>query len=327
MAKTSIIVHNPCNEITRYIRNYNFFWDYFTEYLKQFFDVEENRYYEHIHKEPYKINLKKGTHWNLTVLDCEYVIENKETGEFHVISVSDVMSSMLLNEAHNPFCKTILVSQYNPRRLFYYKDTIPYKDLKGVEIKEYSYKYKPWVYFQAMFQNLDMLYYKRKSIAKKSDILYFRGSSLNERTFLDHIDKKYVTEFNSVSPDYYFNEIINHKIAISIDGKGEFCYRDVECLGMGIPFIRYEYKSVFDSFLIPNYHYISIPRPPDMTDYAYGTKEHADVFIKRYLDVVNNEEFLSFISANARKYYEDNFVYDKIADRTFDLLNLKSWIK
>lgn len=327
MSKTSIIVHNPCNEVTRYIRNYNYFWDYFTEYLKQFFDVEENRYSEDIHKLPYKINLKKGTHNNLLLYDCEYVIENKETGEFHVISVSDIATGAILQEAHNPFCKTILVSQFNPNRLFLYQDSVPYKCINGVITKEYFYKFKPWVYFQCLFQDLDVLYMKRKFITNKSDILYFRGSSLNERQFLNHLDKKYVSDFISVNPDHYFKEIINHKIAISIDGKGEFCYRDIECFAMGIPIIRFEYQSVLDQALIPNYHYISIPRPSDMKYYSNGTKEHANIFTEKYLQVVNNEEFLSFISENARKYYKDNLVYNKITERTFALLNLQSWIK
>ena len=140
MDKCKIIVHNPCNDITRHFKNYNFFWDYFTEFLKQYFDVEENRYFEDIHKMPYNVNLKKGFTNNLNVYDCEYIIENKETGDFHIISVSDIETSAMLNEASNPFCKNILVSQFNPKRLFMWKNEIPHKDIGYYNLKDYDHR-------------------------------------------------------------------------------------------------------------------------------------------------------------------------------------------
>ena len=327
MDKCKIIVHNPCNDITRHFKNYNFFWDYFTEFLKQYFDVEENRYFEDIHKMPYNVNLKKGFTNNLNVYDCEYIIENKETGDFHIISVSDIETSAMLNEASNPFCKNILVSQFNPKRLFMWKNEIPHKDIAGKEVRNYFFKFKPWCYFQSSLINLDPFYYKRKYIKNKKEELFFRGSALNERVFLTFLDKKYVTEFSDVNEKDYFEEIINHKIALSIDGKGEFCYRDIECFALGVPIIRFEYESSFDQILIPNYHYISIPRPTNMNEYKEGTKEHAELLIESYLHAVKNEELLNFISKNARKYYEDNLIYSKIASRTFSLLNLQAWSK
>ena len=313
MRKPKIIVHNPCNEKTRYFRNYNFFWDSFTHYLKQHFEVEENRYFDGADRERWQVQLKNSISNNFLLLECEYVIENADTGEFHIISVSDDFSHATLNEKENPFCKSILFSQFNPSKV---------KSHTG----EFFSKYKPWIYFQSLFDNLDMFYHKRQYIKEKSNTLFFKGTSIQDRSFLSHLDKNYVTDFTPTNPNDYFNQLIAHKLAISIDGRGEFCYRDVECFGCGVPIIRYEYESILTEPLIPNYHYISIPRPSDMTLYRTGTKEHADKFMEKYFEVINNDRLLAFISKNAREYYEKNLSLKPSLDKTYELLNLNDWI-
>jgi hypothetical protein len=313
MGKPKIIVHNPCNEKTRYFRNYNFFWDSFTHFLKKNFEVEENRYFEGADRERWQVQLKNSISNNFLLLECEYVIENADTGEFHVISVSDDFSHASLNEKENPFCKSILFSQFNPSKV---------KSHAG----EFFYKYKPWIYFQSLFDNLDMFYHKRQYIKEKSNTLFFKGTSIQDRSFLSHLDKNYVTDFAPTNPNDYFNQLITHKLAISIDGRGEFCYRDVECFGCGVPIIRYEYESILSEPLIPNYHYISIPRPHDMTLYRTGTKEHADKFMEKYFEVISNERLLAFISKNAREYYEKNLSLKPSLDKTYSILNLNNWL-
>lgn len=313
MYKPKIIVHSSCNDVTRYIRNYNYFWDRLTDYLKIYFEVEENRFFENADKERRHIKLDKGISNDFLVLDCEYIIENKENGEFHILSVSDILTHSCLNERANPYCKTILFSQFHPKNV-------------EIHVKEYFYKYKPWVYFQCLFQDLDMWYYKRQYIKEKSNTLYFRGTSHQDRTFLSHLDPNFISNLHSVDSLQYFNELINHKLALSIDGRGEFCYRDIECFACGVPIIRFEYESVLAQPLIPNYHYISIPRPSDMKLYRLGSKEHADILMKKYFEVINNEELLNFISKNAREYYEKNLTFNNILKNTHSLLNLNSWL-
>ncbi len=314
MSKSKIIIHNPCNEKTRYYRNYNLFWDIFTRYLEQYFEIRENRYFEAAEREKWTTPLKNNVLDSITLLECEYVIENADTQEYHILSVSDDFSQAVLNHRANPFCKSILFSQFNPNSVKHHTG-------------EYFYKYKPWVYFQSVFDNLDLLYYRRQYITNKSNILFFKGSMINDRTFLSHLDKNYVTDFSPTSPNDYFNQLISHKLAISIDGRGEFCYRDIECFGSGVPIIRYEYESILTEPLIPNYHYVSIPRPSDMTLYRTGTKEHADKFMEKYFEVINNEELLNYISRNAREYYEKNLSIRPTLDKTFEILKLKEWIK
>jgi len=311
---TKIRIHNPCNDLTKNSRYHNYFWDEFTEYLKKFFDIEENRYYKDAHRTRFRINLDRGISQNFELLECEYLIENLKTGEFVIISAADNISSGVIDERYNPLFKKAIISQFLPKEL---EDTV----------KECMYKYSPWTYFQtAPFFDLDSFYQKRILTPPTEDKLYFKGTWLVDREILAHINKNIISPFNVVPPTQYFNEIIKHKIALSVDGLGEFCYRDIECFAIGVPIIRFEYLSKMYNELIPNYHYISLPRPIDMGLYRLGNKDHAELLEKRYYEVLNDMEFLNFISKNARKYYEDNCTINNILKNTFNLLNLNMWL-
>lgn len=310
---TKIKIHNPCNKHTRYYRNYNLFWDKFTDFLKIHFDVEENRFFENAHSERFPINLNKGVSGNLLILECEYVIENLDNGEFVIMSVADDLNHCILNEQSNPFLKKVLVSQFDPEKILNHT-------------RENFFKYSPWTYFQSQIIDLENYYNKRKDIKELDKKIFFKGTSLEDRSILKHIDQELITDFRPEPPDSYFNQIINHKIALSVDGRGEFCYRDVECFGVGVPIIRYEYVSKFYSELIPNYHYISIKRPSDMTSYRAGTEEHAKKLIERYNEVIEEDNFLNFVSNNAREYYINNVADEAKIKNTFNLLNLHNWL-
>jgi len=314
--KPKVRVHNPTNSETRYSRNYNYFFDVFTNYLKKFFTVEENRYYKHAHKDKLKVDLINGLSNNFYVGECEYIIENFKTGEFVVLTVSDYpLTHAVLNEyrENNACFKKALISQYNP--------TI----IEG-HITTDKDKVEPWYYFQTDFVNLDVLYEKRKHIKTKLEKIYFKGST-SYRSFLDHISSDIITDNNTISPtENYLNDLINYKLGLSIDGVGEFCYRDVELMGIGVPMLRYEFLSKMNTPLVPNFHYISVDRPNDLPLYRDGTKVHADKLIERYREVIGDKEFLEFISKNARQYFDDNLKYENLIPKTFQLLKLDDWI-
>lgn len=309
---TKIIIHNPCNEYTKNYRYYNLFWDEFTLFLKKHFDVYENRYYVNAHKERFPVKLIKSTNNDFLLLDCEYVIENAVTGEFVILSVADDLTHGILNEKSNPFLKKVLVSQFLPEKIEHH-------------VGNFLEKYYPWTYFKSSIVDIEPYYNKRKEIKEFIDKLYFKGTSLSDRPILNYIDKSIITEFKPINQEFYYDDIIKHSIALSVDGRGEFCYRDVECFGLGVPVLRFEYKSKFYDDLIPNYHYISIPRPDDMSLYRTGNERHAKLIEQRYFEVINDSEYLKFISANARNYYEKNFELNSVIHNTFNILELNKW--
>ena len=310
---TNIRVHNPCNSHTRYYRNYNLFWDKFTDYLKEYFVVEENRYFEDAHSSRFKVELQKGQSSEFLLLECEYVIENLDNGEFVIMSVADDLTHAILNEKDNPFLKKVLISQFDPTKI-------------SQHIGKHMYKYSPWTYFQAGLDDIEEYYTKRCLIKDFENKIYFKGTSLEDRSILNYIDKSIITDFTPIPQPTYFNDLISHKLALSVDGRGEFCYRDVECFGVGIPILRFEYLSIFNQPLVPNYHYISIPRPSDMVLYRSGKQDHAELIKNRYFEVIEDVEFLNFISDNARKYYSENFELNSKLSNTFNILNLNSWL-
>lgn len=312
---TNIRVHNPGNDYTKYYRYYNLFWDEFTNFLKSKFNVEENRYFEFAHHQRFPVKLEKSTNNDFLLLDCEYVIENLETGEFVIMSIADDLTHAIINEQNNPYLKKILISQFLPKKIIQHIDS---KNL---------HKYSPWIYFQSQIFDLEYFYEKNKIQKDKNDLLFFKGTSLEDRRIIYEIDDRIIKkDFYPIPQEQYFNELIKHKIALSIDGRGEFCYRDIECFTIGIPIIRFEYESALFDNLIPNYHYISIPRPSDMISYRLGNKQHANLIMNKYYEVINDENFLNYISKNARKYYEKNLVIDKAIEKTYNLLNLDSWL-
>jgi FkbM family methyltransferase len=311
--KTKIRIHNPGNDITKYYRYYNVFWDKLTEKLKQIFDVEENTWFSNAHFERYNIQLIKGNSGHLPLLECEYIIENLENGEFIVLSASDGLTHAILNEKENPYLKKVLASQFLPRELL-------------AHVGNKMYKYSPWLYFKSSIVDIEPYYQKRLLQNNFIDKMYFRGTSLEDREILHYIDKNLITDFTPLSQERYYDDIIQYKLALSIDGRAEFCYRDIECLGLGIPMIRFEYESKFYEELIPNYHYVSISRPNDMTIYRKGNDSHAKLLESRFLQVVNDQEFLNFIAKNGREYYEKNCLLDKMINKTLVLSNIQNWL-
>jgi len=316
---TKIIIHNPCNEHTKRFRYYNYFWDKFTEFLKTKFDVKENRFFSHAHEERFKVNLKKGTSDNFMLLECEYVIENEENGEFVILSVADNLGSATVSERDNPYQKKVLISQFIPDKIKHHSKKINY------------HKYSPWTYFQCRFDDLNFFYEKRRKKNELIDKMYFRGE-LNSRPIINFFSDNLYLNRKKISSEEYFDELINYEIGLSIAGAGEICYRDIEYMALGIPFIRYEYQTQIYPPLIPNYHYISIPYDLDipkdndvMTD-RLGTEKHTKKIEDRFNEVIKNKKFLNFISKNARKYYEDNLVLEKLIESTYALTGIEEWL-
>jgi len=307
-----IIVHNPSNERTKNYRYYNYFFDQFTEHLKNFFEVEENRYFELAHSTRYPIWLQKRINDYDDILECEYVIENSENGEFVVMTISDSITGIIFSEKRNPYFKKGLVAQFLPREIY----------LNG---EKYMYKLSPWVYFKSNMVDIEPYYQKRLNNPPTNNKICFRGVT-TDRPIISHIDKNIITSSDILTPTTYFDDIITYKMSLSVDGAAEFCYRDIECFGLGVPILRFEYLSKMYNELIPNYHYISVPRPDDLRLYRLGNEFHARLIEKRHYEVLNDTEFLNFISKNARKYYEDNCQINNLIKNTHNLLNLNSWI-
>jgi hypothetical protein len=315
---TRIRIHNPCNENTRYFRYYNYFWDKFTDFLKTKFEVEENRYFENAHSERFEIKLEKGISDKLLILECEYVIENLDNGEFVILSVSDELYGGVLDEKENYYLKKVLISQFIPEKI-------------ERHTREHFHKYSPWTYFQCAMDDLELYREKRKSIENKIEKMYFCGDERN-RPILNYFDSIYLENPERTYPETYFDDLIKYEIGLSIGGVGEMCYRDIEYMALEIPFIRFEYQTELSPKLIPNYHYISIPLDDDVSKInmikcdRIGNHNHVKKIESKFREVIKDKQLLKTISSNARRYYEENITMDNLVKNTFNLLELENWL-
>jgi hypothetical protein len=312
----NIIIHNPININNRYYRDYNFFWDDLTEELKKRYNVIENRTDNISSNNSMKIYLKKRTKEFLEVMECEYVIEDIDVGDFYILSVADQISSLILDEQNNVHLKKVLYSQFVPDQIVHHT-------------KGNSSKYHPWIYFPQEVSNYEKYYNKRKTIDNYYDELYFKGST-SYRPILNHINKSILCEQTNMNNYEYLNDVIKYKIALSIGGSanGDLCYRDIEYMALGIPFIKFDYVATLNPALFPNYHYISIPNIDDLPKHndvkkdRLGELKHAKMIEERYKEVINNRDFLEFVSNNAYEYYETYLSKKNRIKHTLKLLNI-----
>lgn len=313
---TKVIIHQPKNFESRYYRYYNFLFDGLSKKISENFDCLEARYFKHANETRYPVKLmydKNSRQSDSTLLlECEMLIENYDTHEIIVLSVSDDLTHAILT--NYPKVKKILISQFEKNK-----------------IKSHLYNgqdfinFQPWVYFPQNIYDYDSYYKKRLGINEFIDKFYFRGTSLEIRTILLGFQPKY---FEGGLPiggfDAYASDIINYKIAFSTAGRGEFCYRDIENMAMGIPILRFEYSHEMNPPLIPNFHYISVPRPTITTEHQL-TPDHAPLIENRFLEVKDDKDFLNFISKNAREYYEKYIKLDNCIQHTYNLMEIEQW--
>ena len=202
-------------------------------------------------------------------------------------------------------------------------------------------KVRPWIFLP--FQEFDVLLYreKRNFIEVFDDKMFWLGRGVDSyRKMIKIVEQKgFLQPINSTSHEQYLEKLINSKIGLSYyldldkyntpyDHTGEFCYRDIEYISLGIPFIRIEFKDVTHDPLLPNHHYISIPREHAYVAYEkYGDEGVADLYIKRYQEVINDDEYLRYITKNQLNWSENNIINDSKEKLTFDLLELNKWIK
>jgi len=230
----------------------------------------------------------------IVVSDCSLLIEDTVTNTFKGITFADSPYRFLpfFQNRNNPN-DILLISQYNEEES---------------KSSQYQCKIKKSIYVASSPSiDLDHYYNKRQENKDYIDKFYFRGNinaiGRSVIPLLSHTP--YFYGGHSINTADYFDELINYKVGLCIPGVGEFCYRDIEYMGVGIPMVKFQYINELYHPLIPNYHYISIDRIGDLTSERNGKEEHMDAYIKRFLEVKDDKEFLSFISNNARKYYED----------------------
>jgi len=304
-------------------------------YLSKFFNVEIINYNKDGETFTGQIDLIKSTGQfgnRPPISDVDYVIENVETGDVKVVSFTEYFNSCISHLAKSCNTSDVLLAHFNWQNVYYW--------MKRENAINHLYKIKPYIFLP--YKEFDIEYYrnKRKEITEFDDKIFWLGCGLDSyRSTLNYIIKEGLMQsVDTVPHNLYMEKIINSKVGLSFylnldkyntphDYPGEFCYRDIEFISCGLPFIRIEYKDSVRDSLLPNYHYISIPR-----EHAYvahskeGDEGVAKLYIKRYREVIDDKEFLNYISKNQIDWGNRNLMGENKERLTFEWLNLNNWL-
>jgi hypothetical protein len=124
----------------------------------------------------------------------------------------------------------------------------------------------------------------------------------------------------------YYETLSQYALALSLNGNGEWCLRDVEAMGLGIPLVRAELKTPFYKELIPGVNYIKGNEASINASLVFPGipfEQSAANYIKSVEDTINNEELLTSISRNNIEYYQQYLLLDKIIESFFDIFDLE----
>lgn len=264
-----------------------------SEVLKEKYECEIINDIDNLEDIPYKL------------FGGDMLIHYKDEDRYTLLSLSDYQSPI-----HRMF-----VERNNE------KDQIFYSQMSGSSYvnnrnKNYKFKINNFIYLpKTLLIDYDEYYDMRNKEIEYIDKFIFRGNVIGRGRYTIPMfeNHKYFTGYKGIKLEDYYKELTKHKISLSVPGTGELCYRDIECMAIGIPILRYEFLTELNPKLIPNYHYVSIDRiePESMGDGLKfrterdGGKEYYEGYLKRFMEVKDDEKFLYEISKNARKYYED----------------------
>ena len=311
------------------------FFKKFDGFLSNYFEVESINYNKDgntFNGQISLINEVGGFKNNPPISDVECVIENLETGETKLISFTEYFNSYACHIAKSENCTKTLLAHFNWQNVYHW--------MKREGAISKLNKIKPWIFLP--FQEFDVEEYRlrREKITNYERRIFWQGSGVdNYRKMIRVIDKKgYLQPIIPMSHENYLNELIKSKVGLSyyldldkyntpFDHPGEFCYRDIEYTLLGVPYIRIEFKDTTFNPLLPNVHYISIPREKAYFAYEkYGDVGVADLYIERYKEIIDDEIFLSYISKNQLLWADNNLMGDNKYKLTFQLLELDKWL-
>lgn len=270
--------------------------------------------------------------------DCDVLInqgsilifEFDDTKEFKTFDFGDSPSISVDLSKSSKFIGAS-IGQYNPKL---WDDVVSNNDVR----KNIVPSVYPETFWNFGLMNFDAIQEYRKSIELDTR-LYWRGS-----IYKDHPNPRYrnvrssIEMIGSILDDFYFGnypipfdnyiqESISFKLALSFGGGGgylcgDFCFRDIEMYGLGIPTIRPKFAVESSDPLIPNVHYVSVDCEFD-EEFRYKNPEKlANDLVNRYREVINDESFLNDIANNARNWYIENISSDNITRKIIHSLNI-----
>jgi len=157
----------------------------------------------------------------------------------------------------------------------------------------------------------------------------FIGNIYNGREkIVEELRKHPLFDIYGIDANYhnsaYFEKMSEYVLTLSLNGNGELCMRDFESMGLGIPVVRSEVKSMMSPPFIDGQNYIKGAAPSFDAWFVYGGKDVqiAEQFIHSVETVISNHELLNTVSQNGIQYFDEYCYPEKIAEKFFDVFDL-----
>lgn len=260
------------------------------------------------------------------------IVEFVETGKFRVYDFGD-NPKLTTRLCHLDLFDGAAIGQYNATLW----DKLIKDSILRNKVKAGPYPETCWELGLSNYNNFQEF---RKQVPLDRR-LYWRGSLYSSNVPTEYLGvRKAIEMLPDILPpsefhfgnhpipfDHYLQEAVNFKLALSIGGGGgyvcgDFCLRDIEMYGLGIPIIRPVYAITPIQPLIPNEHYIAVDADFD-NEFRYKNPDTlAQRIAQRYRDVINDTEYLNKVADNARKWYIDNITSPTITDSIIIALDL-----
>lgn len=267
-----------------------------------------------------------------------FSILNPKNQKYIVISFFDNWRYLFMKHiGWNPHLMTQMFycGGFNYLEYYYWKDHESYNNdiflPLDINNKFFSFFYGP---YNTNHEDYETQLYESHNINSTIPQLYFRGylwdfrkemvANINNEDILI-LDKN--TQNNNLNYKDYLKDLTNYRAALSLPGGTEVCNRDIECFSVGVPVIRPLLSNNYPDPLIPNYHYISCY---DYAKYWDGNASYlsynnfVDCLSDCWEKVKNNTEYLTFISKNAREWYNKNCTLASNTDYILSKLNMES---
>lgn len=327
---TTLRIHRKENHcVDRY---HNKWFADFVEYLKKDFDIDYVKYSNEPTTHASLQTLVKGFDNNPPLSDVDMIIENLSNNEYVCISFTEYFNSWIVHYMKSDKFKGLILTHFNYHNLYYWA--------KRDNVEDKMHLVKPWIF--PIFNEFDVDHYRNlRDTSELTDGLFFKGSGIDENSYrkaIYHLSRENLIDAESLPMNQYLFQMAKSKVALSyyqdldkyntpFDYPGEFCYRDMEYMAVGVPFIRIEYRDSIYNGLYPNFHYISIPREQAYKDYEQnGDMAVSKILYDKYKEIKDDHVILSQISRNQREWFDSNFRWPKSAELAYQQLNIKDWL-
>lgn len=235
------------------------------------------------------------------------IIENDETKKFILVSywdnasdifhhLSDDIPRRLHTDSQN--CVEIITSSGVHSPLF---QGIPYTPFTFVA---YS------LYVERQIEKM----YRSNVVKAIPDKLKFKGLIYDFREHMS-LDDRFDVRNKDTFEEQYIEELATERISLGLHGAGDTSTRDMETLGLGNVMVRKKFHAKFHNPLISDVHYAGV----EWEDIAYSDNPHktfeggqyfwkelANRYYDKFQQIKNDEEYLNYVSQNARKWYLEN---------------------